>query len=97
MKKLYKFELDWGRQGSLEGLFIADEKAIKELMGKEVDFGEAFGKHSEVSEVMMEDMFTVIDLPKESMKLLEKHLGITWSGYNPLECHIVGEDDDEDS
>ena len=44
MKKLYSFELDWGRMGSLEGLFIAEEKDVKDIIGKNVQFGEVLGK-----------------------------------------------------
>lgn len=85
MKKLYKFYVDFGRQGDLEGLFIAKDTDVKKLMGTEVYFGEVLGKHSEVSEVMMEDMFTAIEIPKETLELLEKELGQTWSGLNPFD------------
>ena len=85
MKKLYSFELDWGRMGSLDGLFIADESEVKDLMGKEVYFGEVLGKHSEVFDTMTEDMFEAIDIPEDVVNILENKLGSTLSGYNPLE------------
>ena len=42
-KKLYKFHWDCGRQGDLEGMFIADEQAVADAIGKEAQFGEALG------------------------------------------------------
>lgn len=48
MLRLYKFYKNFGRMGSLEGLFVASEKDIKNLLGKGLDFGEALGKHSEI-------------------------------------------------
>lgn len=85
MKKLYSFELDWGRMGCLEGLFIAEEKEVAEVMGKTVYFGEALGKHSDVYDDMTEDMFTVVDVPDEVINILEEKIGTTISGYNPIE------------
>jgi hypothetical protein len=85
MKKLYSFELDWGRMGSLDGLFIADEQEIKDIIGKEIYFGEVLGKHSEVFDTMTEEMFEAIDLPEDVVKLLEEKVGATLSGYNPLD------------
>lgn len=58
MFKLYQFYIDFGRMGEIEGLFIADEDAVKRSIGKHVHFGEVLGKHSDVSIVLEEDMFT---------------------------------------
>lgn len=85
MKKLYQFELDYGRSGYLEGLFIADDKDVKELIGKEVYFGEVLGKHSEVYDDMTPEMFTEVDVPQSVVKILEEKVGPTISGYNPFE------------
>lgn len=85
MKKLYSFELDYGRSGYLEGLFIAEEKEIAEIIGQNIQFGEVLGKHSWVEDEMTEDMFEVIDLPPEVVSILEEKVGSTVSGYNPLD------------
>ena len=85
MKKLYSFELDWGRMGSLEGLFIAEEKDVKDIIGKNVQFGEVLGKHSDVYDIMTEDMFAEIELPENVVKMLEEKIGSTLSGYNPFD------------
>lgn len=49
MKKLYKYELDYGRMGSIDSVFIADDELVNACIGKLVHFGEALGKHSDVS------------------------------------------------
>ena len=85
MKKLYKFYLDYGRMGDLEGLFIAEEEDVKEIIGTTVNFGEVLGKHSWVEEEMSEDMFTVIDVPSPIVDILEDKIGESISGYNPLD------------
>lgn len=94
MKKLYSFELDYGRSGYLEGLFIAEEQDVKDIIGKEVYFGEVLGKHSEVFDTMTEDMFSTIDLQPNVVAILEEKIGSTISGYNPLE--YLEEDEEED-
>jgi hypothetical protein len=48
MLKLYSFYKSFGRMGSLEGVFSAHDHEITQLLGKQLDFGEALGKHSEV-------------------------------------------------
>lgn len=87
MRKLYKFYSDYGRQGELEGLFIAEEKEVKNIIGKNVYFGEVLGKHSDVEETMTEDMFTEINVGEHALAVLEQELGTTWSGFNPVEIH----------
>lgn len=87
MKKLYKFYSDYGRMGDLEGLFIADESDVDAVIGKEIYFGEVLGKHSDVSEVMEREMFSEITVPIEALEVLEKELGSTWSGFNPIDIY----------
>ena len=40
MKAIYEFCWDCGRQGSVEGSFIADTEEVAKHIGKEVYFGE---------------------------------------------------------
>lgn len=47
MKKLWKIEWDL-RNGTLYGMFLATDKEVKSLVGKELYVGEENGKHSEV-------------------------------------------------
>lgn len=96
MKKLYRFELDYGRMGSLDGLFIEDEQKVKDIIGKEVYFGEVLGKHSEVYSDMREYMFEAIDLPQDVIEMLEEKVGASISGFNPIEIKEEHDADMED-
>ena len=93
MKKLYNFSWDCGRQGELEGMFIAEEKEVKDLIGKEVNFGEALGKHSEVYGTILEGEITEVKVSETTVKEMEKVIGTTISGYNPLEYQEEEEED----
>lgn len=84
MKKLYKFYWDCGRQGEVEGLFIADEKEIQEAIGQEVNFGEILGKHSEVYGTIEQGEIEEIKVSETTIKEMEEIIGPTISGYNPL-------------
>lgn len=98
MKKLYSFCLDYGRSGDLEGLFVAEESEISDIINKEVCFGEVLGKHSWVIAEMEESMFSVIDIPQEIINVLEEKIGKTISGYNPLEyCKRSKKEEDDEN
>jgi len=83
-KYLYKFNWDCGRQGEVEGLFVATESEVEYAIGKEAYFGEILGKHSEVYGTIEEGEITKIDIDSNSVTQVAEHLGETWSGYNPL-------------
>lgn len=83
MKNLYKFYWDC-RNGELSGLFIADEKEVKSLIGKEVYFGEVLGKYSDVYGVIEKGEITKIKASKEFIDEAERLFGSTICGYNPL-------------
>lgn len=84
MKKLYKFCWDCGRQGYVEGMFIADEKEVKDAIGQEVYFGEILGKHSEVYGTLEEGEMKEVEVSEKTIEEMEKVIGTTISGYNPL-------------
>ena len=75
MKRLYKFEFDFGRGYEGNGIFWSTPEQIKKVLGKTVDFGEICGKHSEVSFDLKESMFTDITDKIEELKV----------GLQPLE------------
>ena len=90
MKAIYEFYWDCGRQGFLEGLFIADSDEVKEAIGKKVHFGEALGKHSEIYGELEElDIVLVTDDPV-AINVVERY-ELT-KGYNPL--NYIEDDDD---
>jgi hypothetical protein len=43
---LYKFFWDCGRNGSVDGIFVAYDKEVEKLIGREINLGEALGKHT---------------------------------------------------
>jgi hypothetical protein len=95
MNYLWRFYWDCGRQGNVEGLFVATEKEIEELVGKEIYFGEILGKHSEIYGTIEKGEITKVDLDSETVEKVVKVLGNTWGGYNPFD--YLEENDDEDS
>lgn len=85
MKAIYKFHYDCGRQGSLDGIFIADKEKVKKLVDskQEVYFGEALGKHSEICGSIKEKDLTFVTDDKNIINIFEKFDLVT--GYNPFD------------
>jgi DNA-directed RNA polymerase subunit RPC12/RpoP len=84
-KYLWRFHWDCGRNGDVEGLFVATEEEVEDLIGRTVWFGEILGKHSEVYGTIEEGDVEKIDLDPETVQKVTVILGETWSGYNPME------------
>ena len=93
-KKLFSMDRDYGRGGGISGLFIATQQAVDRLVGEELDFGEALGKHSEVIFDVEEGDIVDLDIPEDVVILLWKRLGLTLSGYNPFEYQSADEEDE---
>jgi hypothetical protein len=92
-EKLYLFHWDCGRMGFLDGLFIADELAVEQIIGKEIYFGEVLGKHSEIYGTLEEKEIVVIsDDPLVISKLKEHQRFGSICGYNPIKYY---EDQDD--
>ena len=87
MVKLFAFNADYGRMGFLSGTFLADEDDVFNLTGKKVHFGEALGKHSDITYEVDDDDFSIIDIKQSSIDDLIKALDgeKTLSGLNPFE------------
>lgn len=85
--KLFSFNWDCGRMGELEGLFIATDEEVASIMGKEIDFGEVLGKHSEVCGTMEESDITMVSDNRIVVDTLLGTTGRTVSGYNPLDYY----------
>lgn len=84
-EKLYKFYVDCGRMGDIEGLFVVDESDIDNIVGENVYFGEILGKHSDIGFDIEKEMFTEVDIDEESVNKLVNALGSKdLSGYNPF-------------
>ncbi len=82
--KLYKFEWDCDRLGSVEGVFVADPESIKKAMGEGVSFGEILGKHSVIAGMLEEKDLTELDASPIFIDEFQQHFPQGF-GYNPLE------------
>ena len=82
MKGVYKFQMDYGRSGFVEGIFVEDSERVENIIGRNVYFGEILGKHSEVQETMVEDYFILITDDQKVVSDFEKY-GFA-SGIDPF-------------
>lgn len=85
MKTLYKFNVDCGRMGDLQGIFIEDSDKVAKLIesGDEVYFGECLGKHSYICFAIEEEMLTAVSVDPNVIAVIEDN-DLT-SGYNPFD------------
>ena len=84
MKTLYKLHFGCGRYDTLDGLFVADDADVNELVKsrREISFGEALGKHSDVGGPLDESDFTLVTQDTDFIeKCLKFHILI---GPNPI-------------
>jgi hypothetical protein len=80
--------------GSLEGLFIEEDSDVEKVMGRRANFGDALGKHSDVSfNLECSDLKIVTD-DEDFIGKVEKFIGSHLSGYNPVNQILC--DDEED-
>ena len=79
---VYKFYNEFGRQGDLEGVFIADSADVADAVGKTAYFGEVLGKHSDVSCKLEASMMKLVTETPEVVDVIYKY-DLT-SGFDPL-------------
>ena len=82
MKGIYKFHQDYGRMGSLNGIFTEDSGRVKEALGQCAYFGEALGKHSDIDCVITEENVTLVSDAVVDVEVFER-LNLE-SGFNPI-------------
>ena len=84
MKVLYEFYEDFGRDGSLNGVFVAEDYEVEKLYGNEVYFGEILGKHSEIfCNITKENLKEIDDVDDLFVNTFDMYFP-TGIGYNPL-------------
>ncbi len=89
--KMYKFGMDCGRMGRLNGLFFAEEDEIALLKEIEcIHFGEVLGKHSNIVCPDVMACITEIECSDEVVKMIYEAVGNV--GTNPL--NYIGEEDE---
>lgn len=93
-KAIYKLDWDFGRMGSLEGVFVADTDDVKKLIdsGTEIYFGEVLGKHSEIMGVIEDKHLVKVTDDEKFIELFETYE--LENGYNPFE--YIQESDEEE-
>lgn len=87
---------DCGRMGNLTGKFVAEKEYIDYMVENkvQVNFGEALGKHSEISGPVGKDEIKVISDDPAVVKMFEDNdFG---SGYNPLDEQMEYNEEYED-
>lgn len=91
MKALCRLKFDCGRQGCLEGIFVADTEDVKYLIENKVSvyFGEVLGKHSEIYGTVEQREIEVITTEANVVDIVEKY-GLA-TGYNPFEYNLCGD------
>lgn len=90
MKKgIYKFSLDCGRMGDLEGVFIATDQQVKELISCKIEvyFGEILGKHSEVWSKIEKKHIKLLTTDINAIEVVEKY-DLT-NGVNPFDYGFI--------
>lgn len=92
MKALYKMDLDCGRQGSLQGLFIEEDCEFIDFLIKyevKIPFGDALGKHSDVLAYLTRDEIKLVTMNSTVLDVIKEY-GLE-NGYNPrhylTECY----------
>ena len=65
--------------GSLSGSCVCTKYNYKKIIGKEVYFGEALGKFSEIYGVITEDMLTIKSEDQDFIEKFEEIMGRGWS------------------
>lgn len=91
MKALFKMEADFGRQGELEGVFVADTDDVQYLIDYKTSiyFGEVLGKHSEIYGYLSESEIKEITRDEKIIDIIEKYE--LESGYNPFNYKVCVE------
>jgi hypothetical protein len=86
MKAIVEMGVDYGRMGTLSGIFVCEKEELEKLYGKEVYFGEVLGKHSEVVLELDAECFEIRTEDQDFIAKFVEILGDgTISGYNPFD------------
>lgn len=79
-EKIYKFAaVDFASNTIMESYFPATADEIDWLLGKDVDFGEAWGKHPAMTVTMTTDHFTVVSADPTFVRSFKEEIGIIGS------------------
>jgi hypothetical protein len=84
-KAIYRFSADCGRNGDLEGVFIATKEQVAKLISSKIEvyFGEVLGKHSEICGAIEKKDIKLLTDDIKAVEIVEKY-NLT-NGYNPFD------------
>lgn len=83
--RMYRYSEDFGRMGTLSGVFLADADDLGWFMGAEVWVDEALGKHSEVQVHFNMNTIELLDVSDQTVQDLFRVLGKNISGTTPYD------------
>jgi hypothetical protein len=83
--KAYEYFQDFGRMGSLSGVFLADADDLEWFMGAEIWDHDILGKHSEIQVCFNSDTIRVLDGNESTVQYLHRVLGKNISGTTPYQ------------
>lgn len=95
--KLYRYEQDFGRMGSLDGMFFATDEEYDRFMGREGYASDILGKHSEVYLEFSEETIEEIPLSETTIEEMFDVLGAHVSGETPLDFFDQWDDEDDEA
>lgn len=101
-KLLVRYNVEFGRMGDLEGLFVTTHEEMTNALGKQVYWGEVLGKHSEIYHDLQIEELTIVTDDQDFIANLVLYVGSDISGFNPIakiaeqELENGEEEDDED-
>lgn len=75
--KLYRYYEDYGRMGSIEGLFFLTEEKLNfyKKYTNVLYWDELLGKHSEGTFDFSDETITAIDIPEDAAQILRDAIG----------------------
>lgn len=86
---VFKMDIDCGRMGTLNGVFVERKDYVSALIENQVEvyFGEVLGKHSEICGFISEDEIVLVSDDKNVVNIIvDNKLS---SGYNPFEYSTI--------
>lgn len=98
MNRLYRYHVNCGRMGNLDGLFAVDdhgEACLRALIEsrRDIYFGEVLGKHSDVVQVLDASEIGLVEATPDEIATVLRILGLggaetvaVISGFCPLRC-----------
>ena len=81
-EQVYRWGLDCGRMGDLEGVFVSSEQEIAAAEGKGLYFYEVLGKHSEIGATVVSKDFEVLSSDSAVIAFVKEHGPF---GHNPFD------------